>query len=76
VIPLTFGSASDWSRNVRAAGGCSIRLYGTDYEATAPEVVSRADARPLIRSAYPPMMRAAFGMLGIKQVLLLRRVPG
>src|SRR5204862_7872584 len=25
VIPLTFGNQSDWSKNVRAAGGCSIR---------------------------------------------------
>ena len=31
VIPLTFGNQSDWSRNVRAAGGCIIRLNGVDY---------------------------------------------
>src|SRR5260370_37813927 len=31
VIPLTFGNRSDWSQNVRAAGGCSIRLNGRDY---------------------------------------------
>src|SRR5689334_24247877 len=37
VIPLTFGNQSDWSRNVRAAGGCSIRLEGQDYTATRPE---------------------------------------
>ena len=30
VIPLTFGNQSDWSRNVRAAGGCSIRLESQD----------------------------------------------
>jgi deazaflavin-dependent oxidoreductase (nitroreductase family) len=28
VIPLTFGNQSDWSRNVRAAGGCVVRLDG------------------------------------------------
>src|SRR5690348_3818402 len=34
VIPLTFGNQSGWSKNVRAAGGCSIRLDGQDYAAT------------------------------------------
>ena len=76
VIPLTFGNQSDWSKNVRAAGGCSIRLNGIDYEAVMPEVVSRADAGPVIRSAFSTMERAQFKMLGIKQFLLLRRVPG
>jgi deazaflavin-dependent oxidoreductase (nitroreductase family) len=72
VIPLTFGSQSDWCRNVRAAGGCSIRLNGVDYEATAPEVVSAAEAAPVARSAFRRMERASFRMLGIKQFLLLR----
>ncbi len=26
LIPLTFGNQSDWSRYVRVAGGCSVRL--------------------------------------------------
>jgi deazaflavin-dependent oxidoreductase (nitroreductase family) len=73
VIPLTFGSGSDWSRNVRAAGGCSIRLNGVDYRAVAPEVVSAADARPVLRSAFSPVERGMFRMLGIKQYLLLQR---
>jgi deazaflavin-dependent oxidoreductase (nitroreductase family) len=72
VIPLTFGSESDWSRNVRAAGGCSIRLNGVDYEATAPEVVSAAEAGPAVRSAFGPVVRASFRLLGIRQFLLLR----
>jgi hypothetical protein len=37
---LTFGSQSGWSRNVEAAGGCSIRIDGKDYEATRPERAS------------------------------------
>jgi deazaflavin-dependent oxidoreductase (nitroreductase family) len=72
VIPLTFGSGSDWSRNVRAAGGCSIRLNGVDYEAVDPEVVGKAEAAPVVRSAFNPVERAMFRMLGIKQFLLLR----
>ena len=72
VIPLTFGNQSDWSRNVRAAGGCSIRLEGRDYDATQPELLSVADAQPLVRSVFSPMERAAFRMLGIRQVMRLR----
>jgi deazaflavin-dependent oxidoreductase (nitroreductase family) len=75
VIPLTFGNQSDWSMNVRAAGGCSIRVDGQDYAATEPELVDRADAGPLLRSAFGPMERAGFRLLGIKQYLRLRVVP-
>ncbi len=72
VIPLTFGSQSDWSRNVRAAGGCSIRLNGRDYDLTQPELLSVADVQPLVRSMFSPAQRAAFRMLGIRQVMRLR----
>jgi hypothetical protein len=75
VIPLTFGNQSDWSKNVRAAGGCSIRVDGQDYAATEPEFVGRAGAGPLLRSAFSPMERASFRLLGIKQHLRLRVVP-
>ena len=75
VIPLTFGNQSDWSKNVRAAGGCSIRVDGQDYAATEPEFVDRAGAGPLLRSAFGPMERASFRLLGIKQYLRLRVVP-
>jgi len=72
VIPLTFGNQSDWSRNVRAAGGCSIRLDGIDYRAVQPELADRVQAGPVIRKAFGPFERAMFRMLGIRQYLLLR----
>ena len=72
VIPLTFGNQSDWARNVRAAGGARIRLGGADYQAVGPELVDRADAREVVRLAYGPFQRAAFRMLGIRQVMVLR----
>lgn len=75
VIPLTFGNSSDWSRNVRAAGGCAVRLAGRDYVATHPEFLSVEDAQALIRSAFSPFERASFRLLGIRQVLSLRVVP-
>jgi len=73
VIPLTFGNSSDWSRNVRAAGGCTIRLDGADYRAVQPELAGRDEAAPLLRAAFGPVERAMFRMLGIRQYLLLRR---
>jgi deazaflavin-dependent oxidoreductase (nitroreductase family) len=72
VIPLTFGNQSDWSRNVRAAGGARIRRGGVDYQAVRPELVDSADAREVVRQAYGPFQRAAFRMLGIRQVMVLR----
>ena len=73
VIPLTFGNSSDWSRNVRAAGGCEIRLDGTDYRAVQPELADRDQAAPVVRAAFGPVPRAMFRMLGIRQYLLLHR---
>jgi deazaflavin-dependent oxidoreductase (nitroreductase family) len=73
VIPLTFGNTSDWSRNVRAAGGCEIRLDGTDYRAVEPELADRDQAAPAVRAAFGPIERAMFRMLGIRQYLLLHR---
>ena len=73
VIPLTFGNQSDWSRNVRAAGGGSIRLNGVDYRVDQPQLADRAQAAPVVRAAFGPVMRAGFGVLGIRQVLLLQQ---
>ena len=73
VVPLTFGNTSDWSRNVRAAGGCEIRLDGTDYRAVRPELADRDQAAPVVRAAFGPVERAMFRMLGIRQYLLLHR---
>ena len=75
VIPLTFGNQSDWSKNVRAAGGCSIRVNGQEYTAGAPEFLDRGDAAPLLAAAFSPVERAGFRLLGIKQFLRLQVVP-
>ena len=36
LIALTFGNQSDWSRNVRSAGGASIRIEGEDSTSRNP----------------------------------------
>jgi hypothetical protein len=45
-----FGNRSDWPQNMRAAGGCSLRLNGRDYDATRPEFLSLQEAQPLVRA--------------------------
>jgi deazaflavin-dependent oxidoreductase (nitroreductase family) len=74
VIALTFGNQSDWSRNVRSAGGGSIRIEGEDYHVTKPQIMSRKEAKPLVEAAFGPMERAGLRVLGIKQVMSLRVV--
>jgi F420H(2)-dependent quinone reductase len=37
MIALTFGNQSDWSRNLRSAGGGSVRIEGQDYQVTQPQ---------------------------------------
>src|SRR5690348_18249407 len=62
VIALTFGNQSDWSRNVRAAGGASIRIEGEGYDVKSPQVMSLQEAKLLVQAAFSPMNRAGFRM--------------
>lgn len=75
LIALTFGNQSDWSRNVRAAGGCTIRINGRDYHATNPELLNREDAGDLLKSTFSPVERVGFRLLGIRQFMRLHVVP-
>lgn len=41
VIALPWGRDTDWVRNVRAAGGCTITWKGRDFDCSAPEFVDK-----------------------------------
>jgi deazaflavin-dependent oxidoreductase (nitroreductase family) len=71
-VPLTFGTESDWCRNVRAAGGCGIRWKGTNYKAVDPQLIDRGTASREARSAFKGYERAMFRVLGIKHFLRLQ----
>ena len=75
LIPLTFGNQSDWSRNVLAAGRCSLRLAGVDYDATAPALLSSQEADPHVRAAFGRLERFSMRVLGIRQFLRLSLEP-
>ena len=40
-IGLPWGRDTDWVRNVRASGRCTVRLRGHEYECTQPEFVRK-----------------------------------
>ena len=44
VIGLPWGRGTDWVRNVRAAGGCTIRWKGHDFTCTDPVFVDQSVA--------------------------------
>lgn len=71
VIALTFGSQSDWVRNVRAAGSCTVLIDGRSYRATNPQFLSREQAGPLLKAAFSPVQRAGMRLLGVRQFLRL-----
>jgi deazaflavin-dependent oxidoreductase (nitroreductase family) len=44
IIALPWGRNTDWVRNTRAAGGCTVRWKGTEYRCTNPTFVGKDDA--------------------------------
>jgi deazaflavin-dependent oxidoreductase (nitroreductase family) len=70
IMALPFGSATDWCRNVLAAGQCTIQRNGLTYPVTKPEVVAAVTARPLL-PAWARLLLRPFRML---QFLKVRRI--
>src|SRR5579864_7046674 len=74
-IPLTFGTSSDWCRNVRADGSCTIRWKGHAYRAVDLAVIDRTAAMSEARGAFKPPERAFMRVLGITHFLRLDLAP-
>jgi deazaflavin-dependent oxidoreductase (nitroreductase family) len=53
VIPVLYGTQSQWVRNVMAAGRFTLRTKGRDYPLERPEVIPPAQAL----AAYPALLR-------------------
>jgi deazaflavin-dependent oxidoreductase (nitroreductase family) len=70
VIPLPFGPGTQWTRNVQAAGSCTVRWEGVDWECREPQIISAAEAE----EAFSGFQRAALRALGADSFLRLRRV--
>jgi deazaflavin-dependent oxidoreductase (nitroreductase family) len=66
---LTYGEHSDWVRNVRAAGGCTLRTRGREVRLTNPRLV-HDETRAAIRRPERWFLRA----FGVADFLVLDRV--
>jgi deazaflavin-dependent oxidoreductase (nitroreductase family) len=70
IVPMPWGEGTDWYRNVRAAGGCTIRWNGREYQVTDPEPLDAAAAG----DAFGGFQRMAMQRFGIERVVRLRKV--
>jgi deazaflavin-dependent oxidoreductase (nitroreductase family) len=70
LIPLPFGNATQWARNLFAAGGGSVRSGGREYRIVEPRIVDREEAG----THLPLPLRALAGRLGLRQYVMVRRV--
>jgi deazaflavin-dependent oxidoreductase (nitroreductase family) len=69
VVALTYGSDSDWVKNVVAAGGCEVITRRRRYRLTDPQLYVDED-----RSEMPkvPPVRYILGLVGVSEFLHLR----
>ena len=69
-IALTYGSDSQWVRNVLAAGAVDIETRGRRVRLVAPEIVH--DAR---RALVPEPIRPILGVVRVSDFLVLHPAP-
>jgi deazaflavin-dependent oxidoreductase (nitroreductase family) len=70
IVPMPWGETTDWYRNIRVAGECTIHWKGRDYRLTQPEVIDAATAQV----AFGSTQRRAMQRFGIKQCLRLHHL--
>ena len=71
MIPLPFGDATQWAKNLFAAGGGSLRWHGRDYTISEPRIVDREEAA----TNLPLPFRFLAGRLGLRQYVTVRITP-
>ena len=71
LIPLPYGSETDWCLNVRQAEGAVLKKGGTTYLLSQPEIVNEDFAQPLL----PERARRMFHICGIRAFLHVRAEP-
>ena len=70
MIPLPFGSATQWAKNLFAAGGGSLGSHGREYRIVEPRIVSRE-----VADAHLPLpFRFMAGRFGLREYVIVRRV--
>jgi deazaflavin-dependent oxidoreductase (nitroreductase family) len=69
LVPLPYGTNTDWLKNIQAAKGVTVRFQGHDIPANQPEIIDATSALALL----PPSATIAARVMRIKHYLLLRR---
>lgn len=72
MIPLPFGNATQWAKNLFVAGGGSIRYAGREYQISEPRVVGLDVAGAHLHA----VLRFTARKLGLRQYILVRRTSG
>ena len=70
IIALTYGSQSEWVKNVFATGGCELRTRGKRYELSAPHVVHDPT-----RGRFPIPVRVVLRLVGADEYMELSKSP-
>ena len=65
-VALTYGTESEWLRNVLAAGACVLETGGRHMELVHPRVVFDPTRR-----SVPPPVRVILGLLNVSDFLVL-----
>lgn len=68
-VLLPYRPDRDWVKNLQAAGGGRVRLYGKTFDVTDPRVVPTREAVGLLK----PPWRKLMGSAGVESTLLLTR---
>jgi deazaflavin-dependent oxidoreductase (nitroreductase family) len=66
IIALTYGTQSEWVKNVLAAGGCQLETRGRRYQLTAPTIVHDPTRR-----RFPLPVRVILGLVGANDFMQL-----
>lgn len=66
VVALTYGSDSDWVRNVLAAGECELATRGQRFRLVSPRVYRDATRRDM-----PAVVRPILGLVNVDEFLAL-----
>jgi deazaflavin-dependent oxidoreductase (nitroreductase family) len=71
LIPIPFGDATQWVRNVLAAGSSTLTWRGRDHLVVNPRVIDWSEARPRVN----PVLRAIVPIVGIRSFLRVDDSP-
>ena len=70
MIPLPFGDATQWAKNLAAANGGGLRFAGNEYRIADPVIVDREVAA----AHLPAVLRIVAGRLGLRNYVVVRRI--